>query len=613
MVRPTQRIFPAVALLLILLSFTSRPSLFAQDSQEESPSKTPQQPVLTLPEPTEKPGPDASATGQSCSLEGTVVSAAGSAPLRGARVTLSASEAERPSTRDYAASTDREGHFAISGVAPGRYIFKASKPGYVAQSYRPNGNSGAETILELLGGQKVDNLQFKLSRAAVILGRVTDEDGEPVVGVQVEALVTKFTGGVVGTPFLKGQWVPVKVATTNDLGEYRMFGLDPGGYYVAAIDTGIPGLGESMGLVMATAAIASTEGEGAGGDFGINVGLSDPAAPTGHPPVYYPGVTQREQAVKIRVSAGQETRVDISLLSDKTVTVSGRVLDVKGKPAPRTVVLLRSQHLEAVLSSMRTAALTDAEGKFEIKGVSPGSYFLTANSTRELKSSSVEQPLEVSGEDVTSLELQLSGGIKLSGKLVAAAGADVDLTKMNVLLSGPSGLERFGWAQVKKDGTFSFPDLHSTTYSLQVSNLPDGWYVSSAAFGGDSVLDNGLKLGESTGDNTLDVKITPGAGQLDGIVLQGDDPVPGATVKLSPEHASPYRQDLARTATTDQRGRFVIKNVVPGSYRLLAVPAKGDGDDEENSDNDSSSSGTSLAVAEKESKTVQLKLAVREQ
>jgi len=100
---------------------------------------------------------------------------------------------------------------------------------------------------------------------------------------------------------------------------------------------------------------------------------------------------------------------------------------------------------------------------------------------------------------------------------------------------------------------------------------------------------------------------------VDGVVIKGDDPVPGATVKLLPERASPYRQDLSRTAPTDQRGRFVIKNVVPGSYRLLAVPAKGDGDDEEDSDDDSSSSGTSLALAEKESKTVQLKLAAKEQ
>jgi protocatechuate 3,4-dioxygenase beta subunit len=555
-------------------------------------------------------------------VEGIVVSAAGSEPLRGARVTLSASEAERRSTRNYTASTDGNGHFLISDIAPGRYVFRASKPGFVAQSYRP-ASSAADTILELFGGQKLDTVQFKLGRAGVILGRVTDEYGEPVVGAQVEALVSKFGGGILGSSLLKGQWIPVKVASTNDLGEFRLFGLNPGSYYVAAIDSGLPELGEATGIgfAIASAVISneataiSTEGEGSGSgmvSYDTHEIAGDSSAANAHPPVYYPGVTRREEAEKIRLSAGQETRLDISLRAEKTVTVSGRVLDIKGKPAAQTTVLLRSQNLEAMLSSLRNAAVTDAQGKFEIKGVMPGSYTATATSTLDLKGLWAEQPLEVAGEDVAGIQLQLSGGVKLSGKLLPGAAGDVDLTTMSIFLAPPGGLEHSGLADVKKDGDFSFPDLRSTTYSLLVNNVPDGWYVSSASFGGDNVLENGLRLSDGIGARTLDITVKPGAGQVDGIVIKGDDPVPGATVKLLPEHASPYRQDLSRTAPTDQRGRFIIKNVVPGSYRLLAVAGKDDGDDDDDSPEDSSS-GTSLALAEKESKTVQLKLVVREQ
>jgi protocatechuate 3,4-dioxygenase beta subunit len=517
-------------------------------------------------------------------------------------------------TQDYAATTDGDGHFVIAGVAPGRYVFKASKPGYVAQSYRLNGDSSGETILELVSGQKLDKILFKLSRAGVILGRVTDENGEPAVGVQVEALVNKYSGSIVGSPLLKSQWVPVKAATTNDLGEYRIYGLNPGSYYVVAIDAGVAEQGDAMGFAIAGSAIAAIEVEGTAvvtldeGHGSVN----DSSAPTGHPPVYYPGVTRREEAQRLRLSAGEEMRVDVSLRSDKTVTVSGRVLDIKGKAAAQTTVLLRPQNLEAMMSSMRTAAVTDAQGKFEIKGVTPGLYILTATSTQDLTSSGAEQPLEVAGEDVTGIQLQLSGGLKLSGKLLAGAAGDVDLATISIFLAPPGGLEHSGWADVQKDGAFSFPDLRSTTYSLLVNNVPDGWYVSSASFGGDNVLENGLRLSDGIGSRTLDITFKPGAGQVDGIVLKGDDPVPGATVKLLPEHASPYRQDLSRTAPTDQRGRFVIKNVVPGSYRVLAVGGKGDADEDEDSDDDSSS-GTSLALAEKESKTVQLKLAVKEQ
>jgi protocatechuate 3,4-dioxygenase beta subunit len=604
----------AIPPLLVFVLLISGSPLVAQDSQQDSATKSLPQQVLPRADAPEKPAPDASANTDSCSVEGTVVSAAGSEPLRGARVTLSGAEAEPRSPHNYAASTDREGHFLISNVAPGRYQFRAAKPGFIPQSYSPTGNGSSQTILELLGGQKLDKILFKLSRAAVILGRVTDENGEPVVGVQVEALASKFSGSVVsfvGSPLLKGQWIPVKVATTNDLGEYRIYGLNPGGYYVAAIDSGMPELGEAMGMASVAMAVA---GSGSTGFASINSSDSffDSSAPKGHALVYYPGVIQREEAQKIRLSAGQETRVDFSLRSDKTVTVSGSVLDLKGKPAAQTAVLLGSQHLEAMLSSMRTAAVTDAQGKFEIKGVTPGSYLLSATSTQELRTTWAEQPLEIAGEDVTGIQLQLSGGLKLSGKLLAGASADIDLTTIGVFLSAPGGFERSGWSDVKKDGAFTFPDLRNTTYTLQVSNVPDGWYLSSASYGGDNVLENGLRLSEETGSHSLDITVKPGAGQVDGVVLKGDDPVPGAMVKLLPEHASPYRQDLPRAATTDQRGRFLIKNVVPGSYRIVAVAAKSDTDDDEDSGDDSAS-GTSLAVAEKESKTVQLKLAAKEQ
>jgi protocatechuate 3,4-dioxygenase beta subunit len=598
---------PAVPLLLALLVVVPNSVLLGQDSPESSAAKVTTQQASPSPDGLEKPAPDTSAHTESCSVEGAVVAAAGSAPLRGARVILIASEAERTSLRSYTASTDGEGHFRINGIAPGRYQFHAAKPGFVAQPYGPAGGSDG-AILELLPGQKIDNVLFKLNRAAVILGRVSDENGEPVVGVQVEALVPVSASGALGNPLPKGLWGPVKVTTTNDLGEYRLYGLNPGAYYVAAIDSGIPELGEAMALASASVAMA-------GENIGMvslhgNTVLSGGLAGKGHPPVYYPGVTQREEAQKIRLSAGQEARVDIALRAEKTVTVSGRVLDLKGKPAGQTMVQLYSQHLEAMLSSMRTSAITDAQGKFEIKDVMPGSYLLTATSNQDMKNTWADQPLEVAGEDVTGVQLQLNGGLKLSGKLQVPGGSDLDLTAVGILLSG-GALNRMGWSDVKKDGSFSFADLRSTTYGVQVNNLPEGWYVSSASFGGDNVLEYGLRLGEGAGSRALEITIKQGTGQVDGAVFKGDDPVPGATVRLLPEHASPYRYDLPQSTTTDQRGHFVIKNVVPGSYRALAVAGKPD-DQDHDAPEDEAAAGTSVVLGERESKTVQLKLAADE-
>jgi protocatechuate 3,4-dioxygenase beta subunit len=541
---------------------------------------------------------------ETCSIQGTVVAAGGGEGLRGARLILSPiGIGTRPQAS--VASTDIDGHFVITGVPPGRYNFQASKSGYVPQGYRPDGNAGAQTPLDLVAGQKLEKVQFKLRRAAVILGHITDENGEQAAGVQVEALVPAPRSAGLEIPSLRGQWFPIKVVVTNDLGEYRIYGLPPGNYYVAAIDSGFGDLAATMAAVTMAGAMAGSQLTVHGGVFG-SPGLGN--ASTSHPAVYYPGVTQRNQAQKIRVAAGEEIRIDIALLTQKTLTVSGHVLDPNGKPAPQTAVLIRSQNVENMLSSMRTMGATDAQGYFEIKGVVPGSYVATANGSFEGKDFYAEQSLEVAAEDVTGLRLQLSGGLQISGRIIVPAGSTLDLTEAQVLLSPPQGPQQFGFAELKEDRTFTAADVHPGTYTVMVNGLPEGWYVNSADFGGENVLERGLKIGEGSAAHSLVVTLRSGTGKVEGTVLKGNDPVSGAMVRLVPERLSEYHPGLERTAATDQRGHFVIADVVPGSYRAVAAAR-----DENESDDDGGesaavdSSGTTVAVAEGESKTVQLK------
>jgi protocatechuate 3,4-dioxygenase beta subunit len=62
---------------------------------------------------------------------------------------------------------------------------------------------------------------------AVISGRVLDDEGEPIPHVQVHAMTYRYMQG-------RKQLMPTGNASTNDLGEYRIFGLPPGKYFVSA-------------------------------------------------------------------------------------------------------------------------------------------------------------------------------------------------------------------------------------------------------------------------------------------------------------------------------------------------------------------------------------------
>ena len=87
----------------------------------------------------------------------------------------------------FSATTDSDGRFEIRKIASGRYSFIASHSGYITQYYQARGFYGG-TSLTLVPGQEIDGALFRLTRGAVITGRIADEGGEPMTKVTVASL-----------------------------------------------------------------------------------------------------------------------------------------------------------------------------------------------------------------------------------------------------------------------------------------------------------------------------------------------------------------------------------------------------------------------------------------
>ena len=305
------------------------------------------------------------------------------------------------------AETDAMGRFEMKGLAPGRYYLSAQHNGFVRQQYGQRTPEGPGAMLTLSSGQKVPDITFQMIPAAVITGHVYDEDGEPVVYAQVMAMHYAYING-------QRQLVGNQAGQTNDLGEFRLFGLSPGQYFVQAT-------------------LRTNRFENA-------------KTKQGYVPIYYPGVPDASRAAPITVRGGDEfSGVDISLQPVRTVTVRGNVINAGcGGTARGAMVFLHEQNSNQNFGWQNSIRAANAQGAFEFSNVLPGSYYLYAMLNEEGKQCFGRQALEVSDADIDGVTLTVTPGVEIKGHVRVEGQSDSNLGSLAVCLSPKSTTMPFG-------------------------------------------------------------------------------------------------------------------------------------------------------------------------
>ena len=515
------------------------------------------------PQPAEKPP-------EKCVLEGQVVRAGSGEPLKKARVVLRKAEGR---DEPYSTLSDAAGRFVLTDLEPGRYRLYVGRNGYVRQEYGQRQPNSPGTILTLAPGQRLRDLVFKLIPAAVIAGRVYDEDGEPVPGARMEALQYRYNRQN------RRELAPMRFATSNDRGEYRLFGLPPGRYYISA--TYSPGM-TYMGLGYMSEGGRTTDEEG-------------------YAPTYYPGTNDPGRATAMEVRQGDEVGgVDILLLPARAVRVRGRIINtVTGKPVHDAMIHLFPRGAGVRVFSFESRATVDpAKGTFEIARVTPGSYTLFADWYDEDSQENyrARMPLEVGSSNVEGIELVIGRGVELAGTVRLETGlrptglgqtaptgdttkpeqreAPLDLDDLFVQLNTDDDFPFGGESgPVKADGSFQVKNLSPGEYKVEVwqrGGLPGDYYLKSARLAGDDVLEEGLAVSGPV-RGALELTLSPAGGHIEGTVLTAEgQPFSGARVVLVPEERRRQRTDLFKSTTTDQYGRFTLRGITPGEYKLFA-------------------------------------------
>jgi carboxypeptidase family protein len=524
---------------------------------------------------------------QLATIAGTVVSANTGEPLKKAYVTLSQKGSHGDDSHDHplAATTDAAGHFSIDKIPASSYDLVVTRANYLRSHYGQDQLDKPGATLSLASGQKITDLLFRLHRAGIISGKVVDEDGEPVRGASV---TTVLHSKVRGKPTIQRN----DNENTNDLGEYRIAGLEPGRYSVLAA----PPVGYYA--------------------------QETPHQFDQYSPIFYSGATDIAHASTLELKSGDEISGIDFVLTPKSPTraykVHGRVLNsLADYPDARVSVILfpRGSREWDFVSDEKQVRADMKTGDFEIKDVVPGEYVAAAISYAGGKPHNVMQNVDVSNTDVDGLSLVLARGIDipirvtLEGKF-AGSTADVfialipaeDETAINF-----SGLQS---AVAQPDGSFLLKDVSDGFYSLKVSSKCPECYLKSAKANGVDLLDQGIRVASATGPASIAVVYSSYTGTVTGAVTNKDDlPAAGALVVLVPDAASRQKLEQYKTSNTDQYGHFEIRGVPPGHYKAFAwekvnQESYGDPDFLKPVENKSES----FDIAANEQKSVQLKM-----
>ncbi len=484
---------------------------------------------------------------EKCKIEGLVVKAATGEPLNKARVVLGKAEGrEQP----YITVTETGGRFTLKDIEPGRYRLWVERDGYVRQEYGQRSSNRPGSVLSLEAGQQLRDIVFRMLASAVIAGRVFDEDGEPLPRVSVQALRQTYLQR-------RRQLMPAGLATTNDLGEYRVWGLSPGRYFISATHLGgttMTGFG-----VLATRHEPSVEG-------------AESYAPT-----YYPGTVDPSRASSLELRPGDEvSRADINLLRTRTVRIRGRVFNfLSGQPARDSNIFLLPSDPggRGWESFFRNQTKADAQGNFELRGVRPGAYILGANWMDGLEIYFARQPVEVGNADIEGIRVALAPGINLAGRVRIESAVAIRMTELRVFLQPRDDVSAVATNidPLTADGKFVIPSVSEGTFSVDVIGAPEGFFLESAQLGTENTLDSGLTIARGKLPATLELVLSPAGGRVEGLVLSDDkQPVSGAQVVLVPNPDRRWRNELYKITTTGQFGRFTLTGVAPGEYKLFA-------------------------------------------
>lgn len=440
-------------------------------------------------------------------------------------------------------TTDSNGQYRFGSLPAGKYFVNVAAAGYV-NPRRPYDWEESSSIT-LADGETIESVNFTLVKGGVIAGRVSDEEGRPVIEENV-VLYCLEDGGKKVRAYCNRD--------TDDRGAYRCFNLQPGKYIVGA-GVAVPQKSEAEGYY----------------------GSRSPYGRT-----WYPNVPEEERAQVLELSPGGELH-DINLKlgrRKKGVKVTGRVLVAEtNKPVLKAQVGYSriTETGKAVGFSASGDSITNAEGEFRLLGVMPGKYKLMPIMYQGGEYYGEPITVEVGDEDLSGLELKMEPGSLITGVAVPEDPNNADavrkLAKIALFVTFSGNEDLLGplnQSPIGANGDFQIKGVRPGKANLRLSNYePENRGFSITRIERDGVpVREGLEVKAGEPVTGLRVTIGYGSGLIRGEVKYEGGSLPdGVGI-----HLKVGRKEVGQPlnwVTVDTRNRFAVEGLISGTYELF--------------------------------------------
>jgi hypothetical protein len=456
----------------------------------------------------------------SASVVGRVLTPDSNTPVRAADVVATSDNGGRVAT-----TTDENGSYRLDRLAAGEWRLTASKGGYVTWQFGQRRPFQVPPPISLTSGQRF-TADIPLTRGGVISGRIYDASGESIAGLHVRVYRARMEGG---TRRLK----TVGAADlTDDTGAFRVYGLPPGDYYVAA---------------------------------SLRVAPIDSIVQTTYAPTYFPGTGDLAEAQRIKLGLGTDATATFPLLPVRRTRISGVVMNGAGSPADAFLSLVSEESEFGV--PIGAGGVTRSDGTFTLADVEPGRYVLKATLRGDGPDESAAMPLTTDGSELSGITLVTGRPATLRGTIVADANATRALPADILNVIAFSRRETGTVLDSGQGPRFEMGSL-SEPFHMDVDGLPEDWVVTQITVNDADALDNAIELSpgqQATARVVLTDRITEVAGSISMV-----DQTSPAVIVVFPENSAKwgFRSRYVRRVETDARGNFRILGLPPREQYL---------------------------------------------